>query len=106
MGDSAQWPALPAESWRDTYATLHMWTQIIGKICLALTPRTNHFWNMTPQVTSRGLATPLMPYDDRALTITFDFIAHQLLIQTSYGAIETISLQLHDSGNRLTGCNE
>ena len=49
------WPALPLDAWRDTYATLHMWTQIVGKICVALTPLTNHFWNSTFQVTSRGL---------------------------------------------------
>jgi hypothetical protein len=93
MNDDASWPELQSENWRDTYATLHMWTQIAGKICLALTPRTNHFWNITMQVTSRGLATPLMPYRDRAFTMTFDFIAHQLLIQSSNGATETISLE-------------
>jgi len=89
----AQWPALVPERWRDTYATLHMWTQIVGKICLALTPRCNHFWNVTFQVTPRGLATPLIPYGDRTFTMTFDFVEHHLLIQTSDGGAESIALQ-------------
>jgi len=65
----------------------------VGKICLAHTPLINHFWNITFQITSRGLTTPVMKYGDRAFTITFDFVAHQLLIQTSDGAVETISLE-------------
>jgi Family of unknown function (DUF5996) len=93
MKEAALWPSLPSETWRDTYPTLHMWTQIVGKVCLALTPLTNHFWNIAFQVTSRGLTTPLMPYRDRAFTTTFDFVAHQLVIQASDGAVETISLQ-------------
>jgi hypothetical protein len=91
--NDAKWPALVSERWRDTYATLHMWTQIVGKISLALTPRSNHFWNATFQVTSRGLMTPLTPTGDRTFTMTFDFVAHQLLIQTSDGAVETIRLE-------------
>jgi hypothetical protein len=87
------WPKLPLEKWRDTYGTLHMWTQVVGKVCLALTPRTNHFWNITFQVTPRGLATPSMMAGDRAFTMTFDFVAHQLLIQFSDGATETIPLE-------------
>jgi len=89
----ARWPALTSEHWRETYATLHMWTQIVGKICLALTPLSNHFWNITFQVTARGLATPLIPAGDRTFTMMFDFIGHQLLIQTSDGAAETIPLE-------------
>src|SRR5580658_10107051 len=87
------WPALPLSAWKDTYATLHLWTQVVGKLCLALTPRTNHFWNIAFQITSRGLATPLLSAGDRTLTITFDFIAHQLVIQCSDGATETIPLE-------------
>ncbi len=79
--------------WRDTYSTLHMWTQIAGKISLALTPRTNHFWNIAMQVTARGLATPLMSYRDRKFTMTFDFVSHQFLLQAADGAVETISLE-------------
>src|SRR5262249_16105579 len=93
MSYAARWPALPSDSWRETYRTLHMWTQVVGKICLALTPLTSHFWNMTLQVTSHGLMTPLMYYQDRALTITFDFIAHQLVIQSTDGGIEVLPLE-------------
>src|SRR5688500_8358225 len=88
-----RWPALPSDTWRDTYGTLHMWTQIVGKICLASTPAKNHFWNITLQLTSRGLATPLMCYRDRAFSMTFDFVAQQLVIQDSDGATETLSLE-------------
>jgi hypothetical protein len=91
--DAGTWPPLPLDAWRDTYATLHMWTQVVGKICLALTRLSNHFWNITFQVTSRGLATPLLNADDRKLTITFDFVAHQLVIQSSDGRTEMISLE-------------
>jgi len=92
MIEASGWPGIP-ETWRDTYPTLHMLTQIAGKICLALTPITNHFWNMTFQVTSRGLMTPILPYRDRAFTMTFDFVTHQLVIQASDGAEEIISLE-------------
>jgi hypothetical protein len=93
MPNTTHWPALSSQAWRDTYSTLHMWTQIVGKICLALTPRSNHFWNIAMQITGRGLATPLMTYRDRALTITFDFIDHELVIQASDGTAERISLE-------------
>src|SRR3972149_113332 len=73
-----EWPALPLAAWRDTYATLHMWTQIVGKVCLALTPLSNHFWNIAFQVMSRGLATPSLTTGRGALTITFDFVDHRL----------------------------
>jgi len=87
------WPALPLDAWRDTYATLHMWTQIVGKLCVALTPLTNHFWNSTLQVTSRGLVTPTLRSGERSLTITFDFVAHQLVLQCSDGQTEKIPLE-------------
>jgi hypothetical protein len=87
------WPPLPLEAWRDTYATLHMWTQIVGKLCLALTPLTNHFWNIAFHVTPRGLATPPMQAGSVTLAITFDFIDHQLVIQTSDGRIERVALE-------------
>ncbi len=90
---NAAWPALPLEGWRDTYATLHMWTQVVGKISLALTPRTNHFWNIAFHVTPRGLSTPLMTAGDRSFTMTFDFVAQQLVILCSDGRVETISLE-------------
>ncbi|CAN5447213.1 hypothetical protein BH11ARM1_BH11ARM1_05320 [soil metagenome] len=59
------WPALEYEVWKDTYATLHMWTQIVGKICLKLVPPANHFWNITFEVGAQGLQTRAMPYGDR-----------------------------------------
>src|SRR5919107_674812 len=59
-----RWPPLPLDGWRDTYSTLHMWTQVVGKICLALTPLTNHFWNIAFQITPRGLTTPTMTVAD------------------------------------------
>lgn len=86
------WPALPLEEWTDTYATLHMWTQIIGKIRLAQTPLVNHWWNVPLYVTTRGLTTSPMPYKDRTFEIDFDFIAHQLLIKCDDGTRETLAL--------------
>jgi len=77
------WPALPYERWKDTYATLHMWSQIVGKITLALAPPLNHSWGISMHVSSRGLTTPLLPYGPRAFTIEFDLISHQLLVRTT-----------------------
>jgi hypothetical protein len=88
-----KWPALPLDDWLDTYTTLHMWTQVVGKVCLALTPLTNHYWNIAFQVTARGLATPSMTHDGRALTITFDFVAHELVLACSDGGAERIRLE-------------
>ncbi len=87
------WPALPLADWKDTYETLHMWTQIVGKIRLALTPLINHWWNTTLYVTPRGLTTSPMPYDGRLLQIDFDFINHQLLIETTDPSSKTIALR-------------
>jgi hypothetical protein len=90
---SNAWPRLPLEEWKDTYATLHMWTQIVGKIRLALTPLTNHWWNVTLYLTTRGLTTSPMPYGDRTVEIVFDFIDHTLTIAMSDGRGETIALE-------------
>jgi len=90
--NSSLWPALPLHEWQDTYATLHMWTQIVGKIRLAQTPLINHWWNVPLYVTSRGLTTSAMPYRDRTFEIDFDFIDHQLLIKCDDGAIESLAL--------------
>src|SRR5256885_16773722 len=79
------WPELRIDAWRDTYATLHLWTQIVGKIRLALTPKMNQWWNVPLYVTTRGLTTSPMPYGDRTLAIDFDFIEHELRIQDSDG---------------------
>jgi len=87
------WPALPLESWRDTYATLHMWTQIVGKIRLRLTPLVNHWWNVPLYVTSRGLTTSCIPYRDRSFELRFDFIHHQLVLETSGAIVKMIPLR-------------
>jgi hypothetical protein len=86
------WPALPYSEWADTCATLHLWTQIVGKIRLAHTPLVNHWWNVPLYVTSRGLTTSLMFHGARGFTIDLDFIDHRLKIQTSLGEIETLTL--------------
>ena len=86
------WPALPLAEWQDTYATLHMWTQIVGKIRMAQTPLINHWWNVPLYVTARGLTTSAMAYQGRAFQIDFDFIDHQLLIRCDDGAQTSIAL--------------
>jgi len=90
---SSQWPALPFAEWKDTALTLHMWTQIIGKIRLTLSPWTNHSWHVTLYVTSRGLTTSPIPHGAHTFEIQFDFIDHQLLIDKSDGARRTIPLK-------------
>ncbi len=86
------WPALPLDSWKDTCATLHMWTQIVGKVRLCLTPLVNHWWNVPLYVTARGLTTSRIPYGGRAFELWFDFIRHQLVLETSDGLVKTLSL--------------
>jgi Family of unknown function (DUF5996) len=86
------WPPLPLESWKDTCATLHMWTQIVGKVRLALTPKVNHWWNATLHVSARGLTTSAIPYGARCFEIQFDFLSHQLVLQTNDGLIKTLPL--------------
>jgi hypothetical protein len=85
------WPALPLEQWKDTYATLHMWTQVVGKIRLRLAPPVNHWWHSTLYVTSRGLTTSAMPYRGRLFEMEFDFIDHTLEI-CSADVVRTIAL--------------
>jgi len=87
------WPALPLEAWRDTYDTLHMWTQVVGKLALALSPLTNHYWNTALQITPRGLATLPLPVGRRLVTVTFDFVSHQLGVESSDGGHTTVSLE-------------
>ena len=86
------WPALPYDAWKETYETLHMWTQIVGKVRLARMPWQNHTWQVTLYPTATGLTTGRMPYGDDALEIAFDFVAHELDIQTSRGDRGTIQL--------------
>src|SRR6476469_2439260 len=88
----AAWPALPLNEWQDTYATLHMWTQIVGKTRLALAPMENHWWQIALYVTPRGLTTSAMPYGERTFSVDFDFIDHALVVQTSDGATRELAL--------------
>ena len=86
------WPALPYEEWKDTYETLHLWMQIVGKIRLARMPWINHCWQVTFYPSARGLTTGPMPYGEEHLQIDFDFIAHELVVQTSGGERRSIPL--------------
>jgi hypothetical protein len=90
---SETWPSLPLEGWADTYATLHLWTQIVGKIRLVTTPPINHCWNVTLYVTARGLTTGPMPHGERTFQIDFDFVEHQLLITAGNGASGSVPLR-------------
>src|ERR1700731_1728623 len=92
MKQSDCWPALSLAEWKDTYATLHMWTQIVGKVRLALSPAINHYWGTTLYVTARGLTTSPIPYPKGGFEINFDFIAHALEITTSLGESRTFRL--------------
>ena len=85
-------PELPLAKWQDTLATLHMWSQIVGKICAKQTPLVNHFWNSTLHVTPRGLRTPFIAYGKRAFEMEFDFIAHELLVKSDDGKTKPIKL--------------
>ena len=86
------WPALPFAEWQPTAETLHMWTQIIGKIRLSLTPWINHSWHVTLYLTSRGLTTSPIPHGLHTFEIRFDFIAHELRILKSTGALRVIKM--------------
>jgi uncharacterized protein DUF5996 len=94
MSDSNElWPALPYDAWKDTYATLHMWSQLVGKVALALAPPLNHGWGIALHVTPRGLSTRTLPHGDRTFTIEFDFIDHVLVIRASDGETRTVKLE-------------
>jgi hypothetical protein len=92
-GDRSNWPDLPFDEWKDTCATLHMWTQIVGKIRLVQTPWLNHSWHVPLYLTARGLTTSPIPYGERMFEIEFDFIEHQLRIQVNDGTSKTLALQ-------------
>src|SRR2546430_4659739 len=87
------WPTLRFSEWQDTYATLHMWTQVVGKIRLRQTSLVNHWWNVPLYVSARGLTTTAMPYQDRIFEILFDFIDHRLRIECSDGAAKILDLR-------------
>jgi len=92
-GSRVQWPALSWSEWEATANTLHMWTQIVGKTRLALTPLQNHWWNVPLYVTARGLGTSAMAYGDDVLDIEFDFVAHELHLRLGSGAGQTLKLR-------------
>ena len=87
------WPPLPLDAWKPTYETLHLWMQIVGKITLALTPLSNHFWNGAFRVTARGIETPPLTSGAQRISITFDFLSHQLVIASSERGTEIIPLE-------------
>jgi Family of unknown function (DUF5996) len=87
------WPALPWEEWKETATTLHMWTQIVGKTRLALTPLINHWWNVPLYVTARGLSTSSIAYHGRRFDLEFDFIDHRLNARLDSGESKSISLE-------------
>jgi hypothetical protein len=86
------WPELPLAHWQDTYATLHMWTQIVGKVRLGLCPHINHWWEVPLYVNSVGLTTSAIPWSRGVFEVQFDFLRHVLSIQTSEGHSRTIAL--------------
>jgi hypothetical protein len=90
---STAWPELPYQAWRDTCATLQLWTQVVGKVRLARTPWLNHSWHATLYVTGRGLTTSPIAYDDRVFEISFDFLEHSLDIQVSDGGTRRLPLK-------------
>ncbi len=88
------WPELPLDGWQDTYATLHRWTQIVGKTRLALAPMMNHWWQVALWPTARGLVAHAKPTGDgRTLEVEFDFVTHSLTARTSDGAVRTLALE-------------
>jgi hypothetical protein len=92
MSTNSPWPDLPLSQWSETCETLHRWTQVVGKVRMALTPLVNHWWNVTLYLTSRGLTTSPIADGTRTFEIVFDFVDHRLLIETSDGATERIAL--------------
>ncbi len=93
MNNSEAWPALPLREWEDTHDTLHMWTQIVGKIRLKLMPHLNHWWQVPFYLTSRGLTSTPIPSNDHTFDATFDFTDHMLVFQTSEGRTEVVALR-------------
>jgi len=92
VSEKTTWPDLPLAAWSETCDTLQLWTQVVGKVRIALTPLVNHWWNATFFVTARGLVAPAMPYAGRTLDVIFDFVDHRLIIETSDGCAESFAL--------------
>ena len=102
MSNTFPWPELPTAAWRETYATLHLWTQIVGKIRLARSPWLNHSWHVALYVTTYGLTTSPIPDGARAFQIDFDFIHHHLRISTSGGATRRLAFAGHSVASFYT----
>jgi hypothetical protein len=90
---TSAWPELPKAGWKETEATLHLWTQIVGKICLAAAPWLNHSWHLTLHLTARGLSTPLLVMDGLGLQIEFDFVDHIVWLRLSDGRVRQVLLK-------------
>jgi hypothetical protein len=106
MPASEAWPSLPLDAWSDTYATLQLWTQIVGKVRLARSPWTNHAWHSTLYLTASGLTTLLVPYDSRSFQIDFDFIRQRLAVRSTEGDLRSFPLEPQSVGafyRRLMG---
>jgi len=91
-GAGEAWPELRLADWSDTCATLHLWTQIVGKTRLAFAPMQNHWWQVALHLTARGLIAPAMPVGGRTLEVEFDFLAHRLVARTSDGGVRELAL--------------
>jgi hypothetical protein len=89
----ARWPALPYAEWKNTYATLHMWTQVVGKIALATAHPLNHSWGIALQIGTRGLITRTLFHGSRRFTLEFDFVSHLLLLRTDDGTVRELPLE-------------
>jgi Family of unknown function (DUF5996) len=109
MSGVGEWPELQWENWSATAETLHMWTQIVGKTRLALTPLQNHWWNVPLYVTARGLGTSAMAYGDDVLDVEFDFVAHELHLRLGSGGAQGMKLKARtvaDFYREYMGCLE
>lgn len=93
VDSSESWPPLPLAAWADTYATLHMWTQIVGKVRMALSPHVNHWWEVPLYVSARGLTTSPIPYGREVFETEFDFIDHRLTVNTCEGEAKSMRLR-------------
>src|SRR5580704_17970075 len=106
MSTTERWPSLPLKEWEDTYHTLHLWTQIIGKIRMTLSPPLNHWWHVSLYVNSRGLTTGPVPYGPGTFEIQFDFQKHALEICTSEGACTSRPLKAESVAAFYAGISE
>jgi hypothetical protein len=106
MNPDARWPALPLNEWEETYRTLHRWTQIVGKIRMALFPPLNHWWHVSLYVNSRGLTTGPVPYEGGVFEIQFDFQKHAVEISTSGGGTAARPLQAESVAAFYRGIRE